>query len=178
MAEEAKNEIIDSTFHDLLLENKSSKELKSLKDKLSAFVNESLNNVSNFAVVYEFEKIHSEKPTMELFESIDQCVCLNPSKTKNIVDIAKHRNIICGWWEKATKKNNDYPEDPIKEERTFNQEKEECIRLIDEAWNKTEDANLRLKLTEMKSSLEKKEFSEITKENDFKFISELKKTLS
>ena len=46
------------------------------------------------------------------------------------------------------------------------------MNLLDEAW-KNADANVRIKLTEMKDRISKKTFSEITVDNDIKYLKEL-----
>lgn len=59
----------------------------------------------------------------------------------------------------------------------FFSKKTECLEAIENAW-KTADSSLRLTLTEIRDRLSKKEFSEVTADEDIKYINELKATLA
>jgi hypothetical protein len=61
-------------------------------------------------------------------------------------------------------------------EDVFEHYKNECINSLNEAWENA-DANVRIKLTEMKDRVSKKSYSELTVDDDIKYLKELIQTV-
>lgn len=170
--------VIDETISFII--GKSSKnDVAKSKAKLVNFVKESLQNVSNEVLVEETAKKNDE--VIRLYENIDFIASYSKS-LKNLVECEQKIKELKGFVSENVKKGSKSTSENVTESKTaqevFCEEKEKCIKLIDEAWNQAEDSALKMKLTEMKENLINKEFSEITQENDLKFIEELKNTLS
>ena len=103
-------------------------------------------------------------------ESIDYL--LNTARDKkNFIEYDQKLSFL----EEALSKKEDVVSESKKE--VFEKEKNDCIQAIDEAWEKA-DSTLRMKLTEIKDRLSKKEFSEITVDDDIKYINQLKETIA
>ena len=61
-------------------------------------------------------------------------------------------------------------------EEMFEHYKNECINTLTEAWENADSA-VRIKLTEVKDRISKKSFSELTVDDDIKYMKELIETV-
>lgn len=142
-------------------ETSDEKSFKESKKKLADFVSESLNLVSP-------EKIYNKMNIGESVAKVNDNIEALMWGRRSIKNVASLTNSINETIDFITKKTG---ESENKEE-VFEQYKVECMNLLDEAW-KNADANVRIKLTEMKDRISKKTFSEITVDNDIKYLKEL-----
>lgn len=157
---EGKKENIDEAFS---LINMSGLNYKEGKKKLAECVAAAVSKISP-AKVSEKLKISEDEHTLN--ENIDY-IATTAKTVKNLVE-----------WNNRYAQVVDYKKklgDEINEAK-FNDEKDLCIEAINKAWE-TADSDLRIKLTEMKDRLEKKEFSSVTAEEDIRTIIELRKTV-
>ena len=138
--------------------------LKQSKTNLVNFVSEAINKISP--------------------EKISGSVVLDED-TKKVND-----NLDVLMWGRRTIQNTAARNNSIKEtidfmnrkpssdsqETVFENCKNDCINAINEAWEAS-DSNVRIKLTEIKDKLSKKQYSEITANDDIKYMRELINTI-
>lgn len=133
------------------------------KKKLVKFVSEALNKVNPVKIS---EKINVNEGISKINDSLEILVC----GKKSIKNTASRLNSINEAVNFLSNKTGESKED------AFEQCKTECIKSIDEAWEQSDSA-VRLKLTEMKDKLSKKEYSELTVDEDIKYMKELINTI-
>lgn len=145
-------------------ENSNTKAFKESKKNIVNFVAEALKKVSPVNI---YEKVVLDEEVKKINDNLELLV-----------------------WEKKTVKNAGKRTESLKEtvdfmsndkkgktqEDVFEECKKECIDTISEAWEHA-DANVRLKLTEVKDRLSKKMYSELTAEDDIKYMKELMQTI-
>lgn len=145
-------------------ETNNIKAFKESKKNITNFVAEALRKVSPVNI---YEKVVLDEETKKINDNLELLV-----------------------WEKKTVKNAGKRTESINEtvdfmskskqgksqEDVFEECKKECINTISEAWEHA-DANVRLKLTEVKDRLSKKMYSELTAEDDIKYMKELMQTI-
>ena len=140
------------------------KSFKESKEKLVKFVTESINSVSPVKI--------SDKLTLE--ESVrkvnDNMESLMWGK-RSIKNVASKTNSINETIKKKKKKSVENNKEDV-----FEHYKNECISSINEAWESA-DTNVRLKLTEIKDRISKKSYSELTADDDIKYMMELINTV-
>jgi hypothetical protein len=91
---------------------------------------------------------------------------------RSIKNVASRTNSINETIDFITKK------DTVSENKVdvFEHYKTECINTLSEAWENA-DVAVRMKLTEMKDRISKKMFSELTVDDDIKYMKELIETV-
>ena len=133
------------------------------KKKLVKFVSEALNNVNPVKIS---EKINVNEGISKINDSLEILVC----GKKSIKNTASRLNSM-------NEAVNFLSSGPVEsKEDAFKQFKNECIKTIDEVWEHS-DVSVRIKLTEMKDKLSKKEYSELTADDDIKYMKELIRTI-
>ena len=133
------------------------------KKKLVNFVSNVLSKVNPVKIS---EKITVNEGISKINDSLEILVCGKKS-IKNTASRLKSINETVNF---LSNKVSESKED------MFEQCKNECIKSIDEAWEQS-DNSIRLKLTEMKDKLSKKEYSELTADEDIKYMKELINTV-
>lgn len=157
---DGKKENIDEAFS---LINMDGLDYKEGKKKLAECVASAISKVAPAKIS---GKLTVSEDEHALNENIDY-IATNSKSVKNLIE-----------WNRRYAQVVDYKKrigDEINEAK-FNNEKGLCIEAINKAWE-VADSDLRMKLTEMKDRLEKKEFSSVTAEEDIRTIIELRKTL-
>lgn len=137
---------------------------KKSKKAVAEFVAESLKKVSPVNI---YEKVVLDEETKKINDNLELLV-----------------------WGKKSVKNAGKRTDSVNEtinfmsrnsageskEEAFEKCKKECIDSITEAWEHA-DSSVRIKLTEVKEKLSKKMYSELTADDDIKYMKELTKTI-
>ena len=146
----------------------------SLVNMRGANYNESRNKLAE-CVAFAMAKINPSKVSKKLSipedeHRLNENIAYISGNDKNIKNLNEWNNRYNEIISYKTKKNDELNESKFKEEKT------RCIEAIDKAWE-IADSELRIKLTEMKDRLTKKEFSSVTAEEDIKTIIELRKTV-
>lgn len=137
---------------------------KESKDKLAKFVSEAILSVSPDKVS---GKIKVNEATEKMCNNIETLVC----GKKTIKNTAARLKSLNEAVEFLSKKSNDESKEDV-----FEHYKTECINSINEAWEGA-DVNVRMKLTEMKDRISKKMYSELTVDDDIKYMKELIETV-
>ena len=145
-------------------ETNNPKTFKASKKNLVAFVSEAIAKVSPEKIS---DKLQLDEETKKLNDNVESLIW----SKRNIQNAAVRTNSINETVDFLTKKLT-----PESKEKEFEKYKDECIRSIDEAWEQS-DSNVRLKLTEVKDKLSKKNFSELTADEDIKYMRELIETI-
>lgn len=139
------------------------------KSLIASCVTEALQLVNPLTA---YKKIAIDENTHKLHENIEYL----SSVSKSVKTVAEYRRRLDEMIEcmKISEAGEVVTEN---KKAVFDRKKNDCLTAIDEAW---ENANgtLRMTLTEIKDRLEKKEFSEVTADEDIKYINELTKTLA
>ena len=146
-------------------ETSDRKSFKESKEKLAKFVSESLKSVSPDKV---YEKLDIDESVARVNDNIETLMW----GKRSIKNVATMTNSINETIDFITKK-------PVTEENkaeVFEQYKTECINTLTEAWENA-DAAVRMKLTEMKDRISNKMFSELTVDDDIKYMKELIETV-
>ena len=139
--------------------------LKESKKKLAAYVSEAIKSVDptkiskKVALDEDIEKLNNNIETMLWGKKSVQRVAERARVMNETVDFLKKREHC----------------DESKEEM-FEHYKNECINTLTEAWENADSA-VRIKLTEMKDRISKKSFSELTADDDIKYMKELIETV-
>ena len=133
------------------------------KKKLVNFMSNVLPKVNPVKIS---EKITVNEGISKINDSLEILVCGKKS-IKNTASRLKSINETVNF---LSNKVSESKED------MFEQCKNECIKSIDEAWEQS-DNSIRLKLTEVKDKLSKKEYSELTADEDIKYMKELINTV-
>lgn len=133
------------------------------KKKLVNFVSEAMNAVNPAKIS---DKIAVNEGMSKINDSLEILVC----GKKSIKNTASRLNSINETVNFLSTKNIE------SKEEVFERFKNECMKSIDEAWEQS-DNSVRLKLTEMKDKLSKKEYSELTADEDIKYMKELINTV-
>ena len=141
---------------------------KESKKKLAKYVAEAINKIEPSKIS---EKVQINEETTKVNENIENLLYGRVSM-QNVGAIAKSLNETVDF---MSKHRNEVVE-VENSESVFESCKQECMQTIDEAWE-VSDSDVRLKLTEVKDKLSKKQFSEVTAENDIKYMKELIQTL-
>ncbi len=141
---------------------------KQSKNKLAKYVAEAIKKVEPGKIA---EKVQINEETTKVNENIENLLYGRVSM-QNVGNIAKSLNETVDFM----KRGNVTEEKHANNEELFDTYKEECLKTIDEAWESSE-SDVRLKLTEVKDKLSKKEYSEVTADNDIKYMQELIQTL-
>lgn len=144
-------------------EKSDASSFKASKEKLAKFVAESISKVNANKIS---EKLVVNEGIAKMNDSLEILMC----GKKSIKNTASRLNSVNEAVNFLTKNAGESKED------AFEQCKTECIKSIDEAWEQSDSA-IRLKLTEMKDKLSKKEYSELTADEDIKYMKELINTI-
>ena len=166
MAPERVNENVDAALR--FAKGMNEAILGSDSKALKTVVKESLSCMKAQDVIDVF---NIDDATTKLNECVDYLV-QNERSGKNFLEYDERLEMLK---ESLSKREAEVVAESKKD--VFEKEKESCIQAIDEAWQKA-DTNLRMKLTEIKDRLTRKEYSEVTADDDIKYISELKSTIS
>ena len=142
---------------------------KASKKKLANYVAETINNIDPEKIS---DRIALDEETVKINENIENLLYGRVSM-QNVGNIAKSLNETVDFM-LGNHKAAETSKDTKKE--TFETCKKECIDTIDEAWAAS-DSDVRLRLTEIKEKLSKKQFSELTADEDIKYIKELTQTI-
>lgn len=137
---------------------------KKSKDKLVKFVSEAMLSVAANKIS---EKVKVDESIGKMCDNIETLVC-GKKTIKNTAARLKSLNEAVDFL--SMKENNKSKED------VFEHYKTECINSINEAW-KGADVSVRMKLTEMKDRISKKMYSELTVDDDIKYMKELIETV-
>ncbi len=146
-------------------ENTDRKSFNKSKMRLVNLVSEALKNVSPIKI---YEKIDIDEETRRINDNIETLLWGD----RSIKNAANRTNSINEAIDFITRKQT------VTESRedVFEEYKEKCITSINEAWE-TADAAVRIKLTEIRERISKKEYSELTADNDIKYMKELIETV-
>lgn len=145
-------------------ETSDAKTIKESKKKLVSFVSEAISMIPPKRIS---EKIAVDEKIKSINENID--VLLWGKKT------IKNAGARINSMNEAVKFLSNINPTESKED-VFESYKNQCIKTIDEAW-KESDTTVRMKLTEMKDKLSKKMYSELTADDDIKYMKELIQTI-
>ena len=141
-------------------ETSDEKSFKESKKKLVKFVTEAINNVSPEKI---YQKIDIDEATRKVNDNLETLMW----SKRSIKNVAKRTNSINETINFITK-NDTTSEDKAE---VFEQYKTKCINTLSEAWENA-DAAVRMKLTEMKDRISRKMFSELTVDDDIKYMKE------
>jgi hypothetical protein len=146
-------------------ETSDEKSFKDSKKKLVKFVTESINAVSPEKIS---EKVKLDETVSRVNDNLETLMW----SKRSIKNVANRTNSINETIDFITKK------DTVSENKVdvFEHYKTECINTLSEAWENA-DAAVRMKLTEMKDRISKKMFSELTADDDIKYMKELIETV-
>lgn len=147
----------------------SKQEFNEAKNVIAECVSDALKAINP---VTAYNKISVDEKSHKLHESIEFLA----TTAKSVKTLAEYKQRLI---ETVDYMKSFVDEKAINEDKrvTFSNEKNACMEAIENAW-KTADSNLRLTLTEIKDRLSRKEFSEVTADEDIKYISELRNTLA
>lgn len=146
-------------------ETSNEKSFKESKKKLVKFVTESIKVVSPEKIS---EKIKLDETTSKINDNLETLMW----RKRSIKNVASRANSINETIDFITKN------DAVSEnkEEVFEQYKNQCINSINEAWENA-DTDVKLKLTEIKDRISKKAYSELTVDEDVKYMKELIDTI-
>lgn len=162
--EDPKEYIIES----IAIANETNKvsEFKASKKKIADFVNEAIKSVNPLRIA---EKVVLDEETKKINDNLETLMW----GKKTVQKTAERTKCINETVDFMTKKNEVPAES---KEDVFEHYKNECINSLNEAWENA-DASVRIKLTEIKDRVSKKSYSELTVDDDIKYMKELINTV-
>ena len=160
---ESAKDVLDESIN-TAKETNNIKSFKESKQKIVKLVSESLKKVSPVNI---YEKVVLDEETKKINDNLELLVW-GKKTVKNAGKRTESVNETVNFMSKSTNEKS--------KEDVFEECKNECINTITEAWEHA-DANVRLKLTEVKDRLSKKMYSELTAEDDIKYMKELMNTI-
>ena len=134
------------------------------KDKLVRLVSESILSVPADKIS---DRIKVDEDIRRMCGNIETLVC-GKKTVRNTASRLKSLNEAVDF---LSRKSGDESKEDV-----FEHYKNECMTSIDEAW-KVADVNVRMKLTEMKDRISKKMYSELTADDDIRYMKELIETV-
>ena len=137
---------------------------KKSKDRLVKLVSEAISRLNPSKI---YGKLLVNEGVAKVNDSLEILMC----SKKSIKNTASRMNSVN---EAVNFLSNSAVES---KEDEFKSLKDECINTIDEAWEHHSAVEVRLRLTEMKDKLVKKEYSELTADDDIKYMKELISTI-
>ena len=152
------------------VETSDKKSFKESKEKLVNFVSEALTSVLPVKI---YNKVVLDEDTKKINDNLELLVW-GKKTVKNAGARTTSINETVNFMH-----SNNLPQTTFtgkSSEEVFNECKDECINTIDEAW-KTADSDVRFKLTEIKDRVSKKTYSELTVNDDIKYLKELTETV-
>lgn len=138
------------------------------KETLAECVSDAIKSINPLVA---YKKISINEASHRLHENIDYLTTTKKS-VKTISEFKSRLNETIDFM----RQNSETKEINEGKEREFTDAKKSCIEAIEKIWESAE-GSLRLTLTEIKDRLSKKEFSEVTANEDIKYIRDLKNTL-
>ena len=145
-------------------ETKDPKTLKESKKNLVGYVTEAVRKVAPGKIV---EKIQLDETIERLNDSIE-VLTWDRKKLQNAAAMTRSLNETVEFLSRKL--------DNKTKETEFEDCKNLCLKTIDEAWEQS-DSNVRIKLTEVKDKLSKKMYSEVTADEDIKYMRQLIDTI-
>lgn len=142
-------------------ETNDRKSFNTSKKNLAKFVAESMSGVNPSVIS---EKVKLDEETRRVNDNLET-IMWGRKSIQNAIERTRSINETVDFM--SRQKN-----DAVSKESEFEECKNECIKTIDEAWEHS-DVNIRLKLTEVKEKLSKKAYSELTADDDIKYMKEL-----
>lgn len=138
--------------------------LKESKANLAKFVSEAISKISPDKIS---DKVVLDDGTKKVNDNLDILMW----GRRTIQNTAARNNSLNETIDFMTRKPSSDTQ-----ENVFENCKNDCINAINEAWE-VSDSSVRIKLTEIKDKLSKKQYSELTADDDIKYMKELINTI-
>lgn len=158
-------EFIDELI-DVAVATNNASGLNESKKKLAGYVNEAIKSVDPLKIS---EKVVLDEDIEKLNNNLE-ALMWNKRSVKRVAERTRMVNETVDF---MTKKRTETGES---KEEMFEHYKNECINTLTEAWENADSA-VRIKLTEVKDRISKKSFSELTVDDDIKYMKELIETV-
>jgi hypothetical protein len=143
-------------------ETNNAKGFKDSKKKLAGFVSEAIKSVNPMKI---YEKVVIDDQVKKINENLETLMW-----GKRSVQKTAERTKCINETVDFMMKKDEIPTES--KEEVFEHYKNECINSLNEAWENA-DASVRIKLTEVKDRISKKSYSELTVDDDIKYMKEL-----